>query len=454
MLSLMTDLSQDELQLFQEFLSRESGLYFNKDKSQNLQYSLLERMQRLGINSYQGYYDLLLNRPLGKSETDELFSLVTIPETHFFRNPAQFEVLREVVLPEIISRKGPDRSLRIWSAGCSRGDEPYSIAMVVREALPDYQSWQVSILATDINRKAISFAQKAIYPQRCMHNLPEGYLERYFKKDGKDYILNEEVKSLVNFTCHNLAKGLYPLEDADIIFCRNVIIYFAQDIIKRVIDNFHHCLKLGGYLFLGHSEILWQISDKFKTVEFPRTFIYQKSPSVVKEEVRPFIGVPEIKLEEFIDAKEPDKAIVHADFQRATELANQGSYQEAGEQLKRIIRQDNLHVEAYYLLAVLAYRTGDLKEAEEQFRKVIYIDHNIELAYFNLGEIYISQKKYSKAIREFNNVIRLLEKKPMHEEVRFSEDFTVEILLMTCKNNLKQITHPYEQGRSPKYHPS
>ena len=150
--------------------------------------------------------------------------------------------------------------------------------------------------------------------------------------------------------------------------------------------------------------------------------------------------MPEIKLEEFIDAKEPDKAIVHADFQRATELANQGSYQEAGEQLKRIIRQDNLHVEAYYLLGVLAYRTGDLKEAEEQFRKVIYIDHNIELAYFNLAEIYVSQKKYAKAAREFNNAIRLLEKKPKDEQVRFSEYFTVEILLMACRNNLKQIT--------------
>ena len=436
----MTNLSDAELYLFQEFLSRESGLHFDKDKSQNLQHSLLERMQKLRINSYQGYYNFLINSTQGKPEIDELFNLVTIGETHFFRNSPQFEVLRESVLPEIISRKDRDKSLRIWSAGCSRGDEPYSIAMVIREALPDYKSWQISILATDINRNALSFAKEAIYKDKDIAHLPEGYLERYFKKDGKNYILSEEVKGLVNFTYHNLAKDSSLFEDADIIFCRNVIIYFDEPTIKRIIYDFYHYLKTGGYLFLGHSEILWQISDKFKTVEFPRTFIYQKAPYLVREESHPFIGVPEIKFEEFIDAQEPDKTLVHADFQRATELANQGSYQEARDQLKRIIRQDNLHVEAYYLLGVLAYRTVDLKEAEEQFRKVIYIDHNIELAYFNLAEIYISQKKYTKAAREFNNAIGLLEKKPMDEQVRFSEDFTVEILLMTCKNNLNQIT--------------
>lgn len=435
----MVDLSSTELYLFQDFLSRESGIHFDQGKSQNLQHALLERMQKLRINSYQGYYDFLLNSHEAQSETDELFSLVTIPETHFFRNPAQFEVLREFVLPEIISRKDRDKSLRVWSAGCSKGDEPYSLAIAIMEALPDYQSWQMSILATDINRKAISFAQKAVYPEKSIHNLPEGYLERYFKQDGKNHILNSEVKGLVNFTYHNLAKRPYPLEDADIIFCRNVIIYFDLETIKRVIENFYQSLKPGGYLFLGHSESLWQINDKFKTVEFPQTFIYQKAIAAGKEEVRPFIGVPEIKFEEFIDAKEPDKTIVHADFQRATELANQGNYQEAKGQLKRIIRQDNLHAEAYYLLGVLAYRTGDLKEAEEQFRRVIYIDHNIELAYFNLAQIYASQNKYARATREFNNTIRLLEKKPMDEQVRFSEDFTVEILLTTCKNNLSQI---------------
>ena len=290
------------------------------------------------------------------------------------------------------------------------------------------------------------------------------------------------------------------MQNLDIIFCRNVIIYFDFQTTKRIIDNFYNCLIQDGYLFLGHAETLWQISNKFETVEFPQTFLYKKALIPVEEEaVKPFMGVPEIELEEYVPIKEAaseevfpreaepeleekaepieevekppaakeeieslyreatilfnekkypealslsekiiaqDDNHIRAYFTRATILANQAKYKDAADTLAKIIEVDNLNVEAYYLLGVLSYKTNDLKEAEKQFRKVIYIDPDIVLAYFNLGNIYLYQREFSKAAREFGNAISLLEKRPKDEQVRFCEDFTVEFLLRACKNNL------------------
>ncbi|MFH1413263.1 MAG: CheR family methyltransferase [Candidatus Omnitrophota bacterium] len=494
--------------LFQKLLLEESGLYFDAHRSKYLYSVLWERLQKRGYDSYQEYYNFLKFHPERQLEISKLLSLITIGETYFFRNSHHIETLKNYVLPEIFQRKAysVDKSIRIWSAGCSRGDEPYTIAILIMEAIPEYKNWEISILGTDVNRDALIDAKEAVYSDSHIRSLPQGYIGKYFDKKGTNYILNDDVKSLVSFEYHNLARDPFTQErmlNLDTIFCRNVTIYFDLDTTKRVIDNFYNSLSQNGYLFIGHSETLWQINDKFETVEFPNTFVYKKVPYNIKEDSRrPFIGLPEINFEDipslqglvlekedflqkegeakdeevlpevikertcadinlnplyvesiklFVQKKyeealglidkilDQNREHVHAHFTKATILANQAKYNEAAGVLKKIIEVDNLYIEAYYLLGVLSYRTGDLKEAERQFRKVLYCDPKVTLAYFNLGNIYSYQRQFNRAIKEYNNVLKLLEKRSEQEQIRLCEDFTVESLSLACRSNLLEI---------------
>jgi chemotaxis protein methyltransferase CheR len=407
------------------------------------------------------------------------------------------------VLPEIIQKKmdSGDKCIRAWSAGCSRGDEAYSIAIAMIEVYPSFEELRVSVLGTDINRKGLAYSEDAVYGEKDIGHLPKEYLEKYFKRQGSTYRLVDDVKALVEFEYHNLARDpcLHEkMQNVDILFCRNVIIYFDPETTQRVIENFHNCLAQDGYLFLGHAETLWQITNRFERVEFPQTFIYKKRLDPVQEDaMRPFMAVPEINIENlalsaaptgalkaelknghsrpilnpppetlgpkpieqvedptqgvdnppdaaFLSLPDqtaaPDKSHILDGLAKATILANEAKYQEAADILGRVIQADNLSVEAYYLLGVLSYKSGDLKEAEAQFRKVIYVAPDSILAYYNLGNLYLYQRKLREASRELKNAIRLLEKRPKDEQVRFCEDFTADFLLRVCRNTLAQIS--------------
>ena len=492
-------LSSDDFGLFQELLIETSGHYFEEGRKQTLHQALWQRLQHRGYDSYREYYNLLKYHPEGYHEIRELLDLITIGETYFFRNKAQFDVLMKFVLPEIMKRKGYswDKCIRAWSAGCSRGDEAYSIAMAIMEIFPSYKEWSISILGTDINRNGLACSKEAIYGEKDIGHLPKEYLDKYFNIRGSSYILNADVRELVQFEYHNLAKDPFiheRMQNLDIIFCRNVTIYFDHQTTRRVIENFYKCLAQDGYLFLGHAETLWQITNNFESVEFPQSFIYKKRLSPVQEDtVKPFMAIPEINLENMILSTSPTPTLYQNDsgpflnqngsgptsspsrfesklkdlgveglpltepqpslfeskpntnhistcLTQATLFANEAKYKEAVDILAKVIEEDNLSVEAYYLLGVLSYKNNNLKEAEEQFSKVIYINPDSVLAYFNLGNIYLYQRRYREATREFKNAIWLLEKRPKDEQVRFCEDFTVEFLLRACRNNLAMIS--------------
>ncbi len=545
-------LSTDDFCLFQELLIEMSGLYFEESRNQSLHLALWQRLQRRGYDSYREYYNLLKFHPEGRLEIRELLDLITIGETYFFRNKAQFDVLMKFVLPEIMKKKmnSGDKRLRVWSAGCSGGDETYSIAMATMEVVPTYEDWHISILGTDINRNVLASAKEAIYNEKHIGHLPREYVAKYFKARGTTYALNANVKELAWFEYHNLAKDPFiheKMQNTDIIFCRNVMIYFDSQTTERVIEHFHNCLAQDGYLFLGHAETLWQITNKFERVEFPQTFIYKKGITPLAEDMtKPFIAVPEIAAGDFALSAAPIPALSRLDSESsfeadrdhqgfgstladsaaawggegsrfirnndlatssyrqeqgyglqgepepadllrgpcgvkeggdsayrgatlgeeegeidslssdptgrkrtndmrtylmmATLLANQAKYKEATDILGKILELDNLSVEAYYLLGVLSYKNSNLAEAETQFRKVIYVDPDSVIAYFNLGNMYLYQRKFSEAAREFRNAIRLLEKRPKDEQVRFCEDFTVEFLLRACRRSLVEIS--------------
>ena len=192
-------LTTDEFRLFRNLLAETSGLHFDEARTRFLELALLERLEHRGYESYREYYHFLKFHPEGRLELRDLFDLVTIGETYFFRNKPQFDVLMTSVLPDLLQRKArfPDRCIRVWSAGCSGGDEAYSIAIAFREVMPFQGDWKISILGTDINRRGLAYAKEAVYGEKSVGSMPREYIDRYFKVRGATYALNPDLKGCV-----------------------------------------------------------------------------------------------------------------------------------------------------------------------------------------------------------------------------------------------------------------
>ena len=265
---------------FQDFLLQKVGLYFDIKRKHDLEKALANRMAALGMLNYLEYYQYLSHSLHEEKELRSLVLYLTIGETTYFRSPDQFKALREYILPRLIAarKKMPRPMLRIWSAGCSTGEEPYSVAITLRETIPDIDRWDIHISATDINQKFLHFAQEGFYPPRKVRFVRDDILHRYFTKEGDHYKIKPEVSRMVKFDFHNLSTESYAQFDgSDIVLCRNVLIYFRRDRIRQVIDKFKQVLVEDGYLVLGYSETLFQVSGDFKSIHYGDAFFYVRS---------------------------------------------------------------------------------------------------------------------------------------------------------------------------------
>ena len=286
--------SESELKLLQVLVYQECGLHFDERRTHFLQDRLLRRMRACQTSSFYSYYRLLTSQD-GKREMAVLLENLAIHETSFFRNKAQFDLFHKVIMEELLQRKQERRdcSLRVWSAGCSTGQEPYTIAMLMCDALAYYYlrnplpyetptpkplvppPWKVEVLASDISYTALRTAQDGVYSDAQMEAVDFAYRLRYFDKIGDRYAVKKAVKDLVRFDFHNLKTEFLPQRN-DVIFCRNVMIYFDEPEQKRLVEKFYRCLNPEGYLFLGHAESLFGISEKFRMVHRDNGTAYQR----------------------------------------------------------------------------------------------------------------------------------------------------------------------------------
>lgn len=268
-------LTDDEFRLFAQLIYEESGLAIKEAKRDFLQSRLEKRLQANGCQSFYRYYKLVTDREQGRRELIHLVDSLTINETSFFRNRPQFEILEKIVMPELRRKKAGNFRLRFWSAGCSRGHEPYSIAMSVLSSLDFPNAWDIRIIASDISLRALEAAQKGIYSEHEVTTVAPDYLKAYFDKSNGHYQIKPMVKRLVVFDYHNL-KHENGLSGLDAIFCRNVMIYFDREEQRRLIEKFRKSLSDGGYLFLGHTESIQGLSDGFKFIYHNKGAVYQK----------------------------------------------------------------------------------------------------------------------------------------------------------------------------------
>lgn len=267
----------EEFRLIREFVEETFGLVLDDGKRSFLGTRLWGRVKDLKLSSFSEYYTYLKFAPLGIEERLRFISTITNNETYFFREEAQLKVFAGDVLQELSKKKraNGDRKIRILSAGCSTGEEVYTLAMLLHESGKFAWEWDVKIIGIDIDPQALTMAQTGIYSGRAFQSMPEHYLERYFIRSNKGYKVRESLRNITSFVSGNLLELAGEGQEADLIFCRNVLIYFNDDTVKRVVEGFSRILSRGGLLFLGHSESLSRITSLYQPVRFPEAIIYR-----------------------------------------------------------------------------------------------------------------------------------------------------------------------------------
>lgn len=266
-----------------DVIYRVSGIYHPESKLYLLAERCGRRMQALSVKTAAEYLDHLTLRPNREAELRLLLNEITIGETCMFRSMPQLDAVRRIILPQIIESKSKMgfRRLRVWSAGCSTGEEPYTLAMLLlEESQAMLKGWTFEVAATDLNERSLETAKAGVYGDYGLRNTPDHYKRRFMMPDGKNFRVNDEVKSIITFSRVNLQDDsrMLFMKGMDIIFCCNVLIYFDGASKSRVIHHFFSNLLPGGYLLLGTSESLFQVNDEFRLVHFPQATAYWKAP--------------------------------------------------------------------------------------------------------------------------------------------------------------------------------
>lgn len=484
-------LSKTDFDKFRKCIENRTGIYIADSKQDSFKISMDNRMDVLGIKGYDAYYSFIITNTLRKKEFDELLNLILIKETFFFRDDKQLQVLVKNILPELIKRKRM-KEIKIWSAGCATGEEPYSIAMAIMEShLPN--NINVSIYATDISEGVLKRAKEGIYNKSCMRAIDKKMLNKYFtQRDGR-YFLNDQVKRRVRFETVNLIEPYFPMEreSIDIVFCKNVIIYFRLDTVKTVIRRFYNALAEGGCLFVGHSESLWQISGDFELEEISGVFLYRKDgkkkivsakkwpqqkekavnimdftcqrmPPLLSEKVsqqithttqavrgkvvpqeidlkgvQPSDGNYEAVLADIEEVLQREPKNMDAHLLAGKIYANMGLYDKSLKKCVDAIEINDLSADAYLLIGSIYYKIGETEKAISSFKKAVYLDNNSMLSHYYLGNLYKDTNLIVQAIKEYKNVIHIFETTSENEEQLAGEVFTVKQLKDICVRNIE-----------------
>lgn len=379
----------------------------------------------------------LLQRRQG-TMLDRLVEELTIGETFFFRHGEMFQALREQVLPDLIRQRSGLRSLRIWSAGCSVGAEPYSLAILLRDVLgADAVNWTCEIIATDINRRFLALARAGVYDRWALRGMDPVQLQRVFHRVGERWRLNEVYREMVTFRHHNLVRNAFPslehgLSGLDLVICRNVIIYFDAATNRRLVDQFFRSLMPGGWLAVGHAEPHTELFQAFETVNAPGAVLYRKAaddrparalpswpvttareewswsqriPALVPPAVATRGVVPSVPgLEEI---QPPDRG---SGIEEIVALADGGDLQAARAAAEKLTASEPLHVGAHFHLGLVLFQTGDWDRSRRALKRALYLHRELVVAHYYLGLVELSMGE--EAARSFQNARRLVQRLP------------------------------------------
>lgn len=276
-------LAPREFKLFRNLILDHCGIKLKDSKRLLLQNRIGKRLRALGFDSFRKYYLYLTSVEGNQTELRNLWSAITTNETHFFREPHHFEILRRWLLPEFTSKRKGSQTLRVWSAGCSTGQEPFTLAMVLDDWLEKMPQWEYSVTGTDIDARVIDVAKAGRYPLNLRREVPANYSMKYLNTVREEIHINPGLRKHVSFRCQNLCELKIVRPKVDLIFCRNVLMYLHADTRLRLVEHFQRSLVDDGYLILGSSESLHGLPRLFGRRRFGKTIIYPRDPG---QEVR------------------------------------------------------------------------------------------------------------------------------------------------------------------------
>ena len=453
---MQTTLPDSLLSRLSEFVADRTGLYFPPERRGDLERGIAAAAPDFNFTDGESCARWLLSTPLTRHMNEVLASHLSIGETYFFREKHSLEILGEQVLPQLLQSRCHERRLRIWSAGCSTGEEAYTIAMLLDGLITDLKDWNITILATDFNPKFLRKAAQGVYGEWSFRDAPSWLRGRYFTKNGDGrFEIIPRIRKMVAFSYLNFADDVYPslsnnTSAMDIIFCRNVLMYFTAQRAKQVVGNFHRALVDGGWLIVSPVEASSALFSSFVPAEFPGAMLYRKA---VNTGLQPLVGgypapsmLPAIPVEPAaailpafssevipvanLSEVQSDQEPAHQADERglpsrmARNCANQGRLGEALEWSEQAIAADKLNPAHHYLLATVLQEQGQLDAAIQSLMRALYLDPDFVLAHFALGNLHQSQGRYRQAQRHFENTLLLLRRHPPEESLPEADGLT------------------------------
>lgn len=474
--------------LFRKIVLDHSGILIATDAMSDFGKKISSRMKEIGLDSFSDYHELILSPYDNGNEIRHLIEQIANNETYFFREPAHFRILKTHILPRIV-RDRPGKKIRIWSAGCSSGEEAYSLAITLLETAMLIGSIEAEIIGTDIDRDAIRTAQAAIYGRNAFRAIEPYYLNTYFEPltepDSDLRQIQPRVRSLVRFDYFNLFQKPYPsyLSQLDVVFFRNVSIYFSKEKIEEINKSISEALVEGGYLFLGSSETLHHNLGNLKLIELDSVYLYQKisQPAEETEEIKSAVNdnptgksEPNVFPTHSLARRKPSskprpetpKLPTDEDIFTAFKAGNYSQalqwiesltspsvfvlmihahiylgmeqFDRSAEILNRLMQMEPLNGEIYFLYGMHYMFQKKYEMAIEYFRQSLFLKKELALAHFHLASIYWLTGKTADAKREYRNTIRILEH---HKDISVSFallGYSSDYLINACRQYLIQ----------------
>jgi chemotaxis protein methyltransferase CheR len=440
-----------------EIVEAHSGLRFVDSRRSELATKAVRALADHGCATLREYLGLLSGQA-GAPLLDQLIEALTVGETYFFRHRPYFDLVGSDILPDILARRQQSHQLRAWCAGCASGEEAYSIAILLRQALPDPSEWNVAILATDINRQFLAQADQGTYGNWSFRETGKEFKRTYFTRVGTRYRIAPEIRRMVRFAHLNLAGNSYPsfingTTGFDLIFCRNVLIYLGAELAERVLARLAAALVDGGCLVLGPSDPTPRPPSELAALSGRDAVVYRRAPgsgtpapppTLPRELVPGLQGGPSAHestpgsrqrpasrpcIRPPIGPAPASTATAADDWRDACQLArehaNHGRLEDARAHCQQAIGRAALQPEPYYLMATLCDAEGDDKGALTAFRKAIYLNRGFTPAYLGMAAIHRRTGQVDLAQREISRAYRLLGDRPSDEVVLADEGLTV-----------------------------
>jgi len=499
----MTLTSQDRLRL-RDLITSYSGLGESLQGDQALERAVAQRLQAHNLDTLADYWSFIERKPNG--EMNSLVQLLTNKETFFFREMHQFEVLRDRILPELMSARrlrthlrhetAARSPVRLWSAGCATGEEPYSLAITLIEFEAQHGPLEAEVIATDIDADALEIARRGSYGERAVRLVPAAWRQRYFAFDGRTYRISPEVARRVSFRVHNLAEDCCPpgMSDLDVIFCRNVTIYFDAPARERLNARLADSLREGGYLFVASSETMGHNQGRLELLSLGRTFLFRKgrssgqqmlAASAAAPLVRPLTllddldqpaprppaqpSIPEpsrrepafppptaasilaraqaaFRLQDYAAAlRELDRLPAGPPLEleacslRAAVLVQTEHLDEAEETCQVLLAHDPWHVDAHFLMGMVLFYKLQPRQAIQALKTAVYLQPEYQAAHFYLAEAYNSLGLSDQARREYKNTINILSHRPAGPGRINLSGLEDNMLRQACETNLARL---------------